>query len=299
MPDVGFIGVGNIGNPMCANVIKGGHRVVVHDLVEARAENLIELGAIWAESPAAVAAQSEVVLTSLPGPPEVSAVLRGADGVLDGAEPGLVCFDLSTNLPSTVKLLAERAAERGVLFLDAPVSNGVQGAIDATLAVMVGGDRAAFDAYRHVLECIGSNVFHMGELGMGALTKITNNMVSIGSGQLLIEALVIAEAAGLDPQRAYEVMRVASAQHYVRSGPALLERDFDHAPFYLQWAAKDVSLAVQVAREQGVPSPIASATSDMLNRAKNRGLGMKSVLATLLSAEADAGITHEPAEQGG
>ena len=148
MADVGFIGVGNIGNPMCANVIKGGHRVVVHDLVEEHAANLIELGAVWAESPAEVAAQSEVALLSLPGPTEVTAVLRGADGVLAGAEPGLVCFDLSTNLPSTVKLLAERAAEQGVTFLDSPVSNGVQGAIDATLAVMVGGDEAAFNKYK-------------------------------------------------------------------------------------------------------------------------------------------------------
>lgn len=292
MSDVGFIGVGNIGNPMCANVIKGGHQVVVHDLVEAHAENLIELGATWADSPAAVASQTEVVLTSLPGPPEVTTVLRGANGILEGAEQGLVCFDLSTNLPSTVKQLAERAAEQGVIFLDSPVSNGVQGAIDATLAVMVGGDQAAFDAYRHVLECIGAHVFHMGELGMGALAKITNNMVSIGSGQLIIEALVMAEAAGLDADKAYEVMSVASAQNYVRNVPTLLDRSFDDAQFFLQWAAKDVSLAVQVAREAGIPSPMASAASDMLNRAKNRGLGMKSPMATLLSAEEDAGVAH-------
>jgi 3-hydroxyisobutyrate dehydrogenase-like beta-hydroxyacid dehydrogenase len=292
MSDVGFIGVGKIGNPMCANVIKGGHRVVVHDLVEEHAANLIELGAVWAESPAEAASQSEVVLTSLPGPPEVTAVLRGADGILAGAQPGLVHFDLSTNLPSTVKLLAERAAEHGVTFLDSPVSNGVQGAIDATLAVMVGGDQAAFDKYRPVLECIGNNVFHMGELGMGALTKIINNMVGITSTQVLIEGTVIAEAAGLDPQKAYEVMSVASAQHYVRNMPALLERDFDDPSFFLKWAAKDVSLAVQVAREQGIPSPMASAASDMLNRAKNRGHDLKSVTATLLSAEEDAGVSH-------
>ena len=292
MTDVGFIGVGKIGNPMCANVIKGGHRVVVHDLVEEHAANLIELGANWAESPAQVASQSEVVLTSLPGPPEVTAVLRGADGILEGAVPGLVCFDLSTNLPSTVKLLAERAAERGVTFLDAPVSNGVQGAIDATLAVMVGGDLAAFERYKPVLQCIGNNVFHMGDLGMGALTKIVNNMVSITSIQVLIEAMVIAEAAGLDPQRAYDVMSVASAQNYVGNMPTLLKRDFDESSFFLKWAAKDVSLAVQVARETGIPSPIASAASDTLNRAKNRGHDMKSVMATLLSAEEDAGVSH-------
>ena len=292
MTDVGFIGVGNIGNPMCANVIKGGHRVIVNDLVEEHAANLIELGATWADSPAEVASQTEVTLLSLPGPAEVTTVLRGVDGLLEGAQPGLVCFDLSTNLPSTVKLLAERAAERGVTFLDSPVSNGVQGAIDATLAVMVGGDKAAFDKYKPVLECIGNNVFHMGELGMGALTKIVNNMVSIATMQVLIEATVIAEAGGLDAQQAYEVMSVASAQQYVRNMPTLLERNFEDSTFFLKWAAKDVSLAVQVAREAGIPSPIASAASDTLNRAKNRGLGMKSVMATLISAEEDAGVSH-------
>ena len=292
MADVGFIGVGKIGNPMCANVIKGGHRVVVHDLVEEHAANLIELGAIWADSPADVAAQSEVVLTSLPGPREVTAVLRGDDGILQGAEPGLVCFDLSTNLPSTVRQLAELAAAQGVTLLDSPVSNGVQGAIDATLAVMVGGEAAAFQRYRPVLECIGNNVFHLGELGNGAMTKIVNNMVSISTVQLVIEATVLAEAAGLDAQQTYEVLSVASAQRYVGTMPTLLERDFDDATFYLQWAAKDVGLAVQAARELGIPSPMAGASADHLNRAKNRGLGNKSVMATLVSMEADAGVSQ-------
>ena len=293
MADVGFIGTGKIGNPMCANVIKGGHRVVVHDIVEEQTANLIELGAVWAESPAAVAAQTEVVLTSLPGPPEVTAVLRGADGVLEGAEPGLVCFDLSTNLPSTVRLLAERAAEQGVTFLDSPVSNGVIGAERAELAVMVGGDKAAFDQYKPVLECIGNNVFHMGELGMGAMTKIINNMVGLTSMQVLIEATVLAEKTGLDPARVHEVMSVASARNYVGNMPVLLERNFEEATFYLQWAAKDVSLAVQAAREAGMPLPIASAAADTFARAKNRGLGRKSVMATLLSAEEDAGVTPD------
>ena len=293
MADVGFIGTGKIGNPMCANVIKGGHRVVVHDIVEEQTANLIELGAVWAESPAAVAAQTEVVLTSLPGPPEVTAVLRGADGVLEGAEPGLVCFDLSTNLPSTVRLLAERAAEQGVTFLDSPVSNGVIGAERAELAVMVGGDKAAFDKYKPVLECIGNNVFHMGELGMGAMTKIINNMVGLTSMQVLIEATVLAEKTGLDPARVHEVMSVASARNYVGNMPVLLERNFEEATFYLQWAAKDVSLAVQAAREAGMPLPIASAAADTFARAKNRGLGRKSVMATLLSAEEDAGVTPD------
>ncbi len=288
--DVGFIGTGKIGNPICANVIKGGHRVVVHDLIEEHTANLIELGAAWAESPAAAAAQSEVVLMSLPGPPEVEAVLRGPEGVLEGAQPGTTVFDLSTNLPSTIRRLAERAAERGVALLDSPVSNGVAGAERAELAVMVGGDRAACDQYKPLLDCIGNNVFHMGELGMGALTKIVNNMVGITSRQVLIEAAVLAEKAGLDPRRAHEVMSTASARPYVGGMPEMLERNYDESTFFLQWAAKDVSLAVQVAREEGMPLPLASAAADYLFRAKNRGHGLKAVTASLETAREDAGL---------
>ncbi len=288
--DIGFIGTGNIGNPMCANVIKGGHRVVVNDLVEEHTANLIELGATWAESPAAVAAQSEMVLTSLPGPPEFETVLLGDNGILSGAAAGTVCFDLSTNLPSAIRRLAARAAEQGVTLLDSPVSNGVDGAERAELAVMVGGDRAAFDKYKPVLDCIGNNVFYMGELGMGALTKVVNNMVGITCSQVLMEATVLARKAGLDPQRAYEVMSVASARTHLRAMPQLLERNYDDPTFFLQWAAKDVSLAVQIAGEEGIALPLASAAADYLLRAQNRGLGLSAVTATLQVAEQDAGL---------
>ena len=288
--NIGFIGTGNIGNPMCANVIKGGHRVVVNDLVEEHTANLIELGATWAESPAAVAAQSEMVLTSLPGPPEFETVLIGENGILSGAAPGTVCFDLSTNLPSAIRRLAARAAEQGITVLDSPVSNGVDGAERAELAVMVGGDRAAFDKYKPVLECIGNNVFYMGELGMGALTKVVNNMVGITCSQVLMEATVLARKAGLDPERAYEVMSVASARTHLRAMPQLLERNYDNPSFFLQWAAKDVSLAVQIAGEEGMALSLASAAADYLLRAKNRGLGLSAVTATLQVAEQDAGL---------
>ncbi len=288
--DIGFIGTGNIGNPMCANVIKGGHRVVVNDLVEEHTANLIELGATWAESPAAVAARSEMILTSLPGPPEFETVLLGEHGILSGAAAGTVCFDLTTNLPSAIRRLAAKAAEQGVTVLDSPVSNGVAGAQRAELAVMVGGDRAAFDKYKPVLECIGNNVFYMGESGMGALTKVVNNMVGITCSQVLMEATVLARKAGLDPQRAYEVMSVASARTHLRAMPQLLERNYDDPTFFLQWAAKDVSLAVQIAGEEGIAVPLASAAADYLLRASNRGLGLSAVAATLQVAEQDAGL---------
>ena len=288
--DVGFIGTGKIGNPMCANVIKGGHRVIVHDVVEEHTANLVELGADWAGSAAEVAARAEVLLTSLPGPAQVDSVFRDDGGILAGARPGLVCFDLSTNLPSTVRMLAERAAERGVTLVDSPVSNGVIGAQNAELAVMVGGTEAEFGKYLPVLESIGNNVFFLDELGMGCVAKIVNNMVGITSMQVLIEGVALAEKAGLDPAKAHEIMSVASARAYVRGMPALLERRFDDPTFFLQWAAKDVSLAVQVAREQGMPLPIASAAADTLMRAANRGQSRRSVQATLPTVEQDAGI---------
>ena len=288
--DVGFIGTGKIGNPMCANVIKGGHRVIVHDAVEEHTANLVELGADWAGSAAEVAARAEVLLTSLPGPAQVDSVFRDDGGILAGARPGLVCFDLSTNLPSTVRMLAERAAERGVTLVDSPVSNGVVGAQNAELAVMVGGTEAEFGKYLPVLESIGNNVFFLDELGMGCVAKIVNNMVGITSMQVLIEGVALAEKSGLDPAKAHEIMSVASARAYVRGMPALLERRFDDPTFFLQWAAKDVSLAVQVAREQGMPLPIASAAADTLMRAANRGQSHRSVQATLPTVEQDAGI---------
>ena len=288
--DVGFVGTGKIGNPMCANVIRGGHRVIVHDVVEEHAANLIELGASWAASAAEVAGQAELVLTSLPGPTQVDSVFRDDGGILAGAEPGLVCLDLSTNLPSTVRLLAERAAERGVTLVDSPVSNGVIGAERGELAVMVGGSEEQFGKYLPVLECIGSNVFFLDELGMGCVAKIVNNMVGITSMQVLIEGVALAEKAGLDPAKAHEIMSVASARAYVGGMPALLERNFDDPTFFLQWAAKDVSLAVQVAREQQMPLPIASAAADTLMRAANRGQSHRSVQSTLDTVEQDAGI---------
>ena len=288
--DVGFVGTGKIGNPMCANVIRGGHRVIVHDVVEEHTANLIELGASWAASAAEVAGQAEVVLTSLPGPAQVDSVFRDDGGILAGAEPGLVCLDLSTNLPSTVRLLAERAAERGVTLVDSPVSNGVIGAERGELAVMVGGSEEQFGKYLPVLECIGSNVFFLDELGMGCVAKIVNNMVGITSMQVLIEGVALAEKAGLDPAKAHEIMSVASARAYVGGMPALLERNFDDPTFFLQWAAKDVSLAVQVAREQQMPLPIAAAAADTLMRAANRGQSHRSVQSTLDTVEQDAGI---------
>jgi 3-hydroxyisobutyrate dehydrogenase-like beta-hydroxyacid dehydrogenase len=176
-------------------------------------------------------------------------------------------------------------------MLDAPVSGGVVGAENATLAVMVGGDREAFDRYEPLLQAIGENIFHMGEVGSGVLVKLINNMVALTSQQIVHEAVVLAEASGLDPLRAHEVMSVSSAQRYVAGIPRLLERDFDDPPFSLALAEKDVRLALEVAADANVALPVGAAAHENLLRAKARGLGEKSLGATLLVYEEAARIT--------
>jgi 3-hydroxyisobutyrate dehydrogenase-like beta-hydroxyacid dehydrogenase len=287
---VGFIGTGNIGNPMARNVLRAGHELFVNDLRESACANLLELGATWAATPAEAAAQAEVVLTSLPGPNEVEAVLTGADGILAGARPGMVYVDLSTNAPSTARRLAAVAAARGVTYLDAPVSGGVTGAEKATLCVMVGGDRAVFERYKPLLEAIGTNVFHLGDVGAGCTAKLVNNLIALGVGHLINEALVAGVKAGIDARTLYDVMAVSSAARFVPGVPRLLERHFDHATFTLALAAKDVGLAVSLGRENGVPMPAAAAIEQALLTAVAAGHGAKASSASLLLLEALAGV---------
>lgn len=290
----GFIGTGNMGNPMARNLIRAGYQLVVHDVRQEATANLIELGAQWADSPQAVAASSEVIFTSLPTPVEVEQVLTGPSGILAGARPGTVYFDLTTNSPSTVRRLAQIAAEHGVTMLDSPVSGGVEGAEAATLAVMVGGDKAAFEKYRPLLQAIGKNVFHLGELGNGCVAKLVNNLISLSVGQIIQEGVVLGVKAGLDPLTLYEVMNVASASRYVQQLPRLLERNFENPTFFLELAAKDVGLAVQLGRELGVPMTMSAVAEQHYIRGKARGLGRLSPQATLIVHEEAAGVVVKP-----
>ncbi|HVM52119.1 MAG TPA: NAD(P)-dependent oxidoreductase, partial [Acidimicrobiales bacterium] len=174
---VGFVGVGTMGNPMAANLLAAGHRLTVHDVRAESAANLLDAGAAWADSARAVADASDVTFLSLPNPADVTEVVTGAAGVLAGAAAGTTIVDLSTNAPEVVRALAASAAERGVGFLDAPVSGGVGGARKGSLAVMVGGDADAYAAQLPLLEVIGDRVFHVGDVGAGNVVKLLNNML--------------------------------------------------------------------------------------------------------------------------
>ena len=186
---IGFIGVGYMGRHMARNLVTGGHDLTLFDIRKEAAEELLSMGATWADSPRTVAEACEVVFTSLPRPQDVEEVATGEGGILSGAADGSVYFDLSTTDPDTISRIAAQAAAKGVSVLDAPVSGGTTGAEKGTLCVMVGGDRDAYDKYESALALIGNQVMYCGELGSGAICKIMNNFVGLSVGVLPVRGL--------------------------------------------------------------------------------------------------------------
>jgi 3-hydroxyisobutyrate dehydrogenase-like beta-hydroxyacid dehydrogenase len=234
------------------------------------------------------------VFTSLPGPPEVDSAVLGSGGLLEGAKPGMIHVDLSSNLPSAVRRLEQIEGARGLGFLDAPLSGMVTGAEAGTLTVFVGGDEKTLAAVKPLLETFGKNIFHVGpQVGMGNILKLTNNMMIHASSLLVQEALAIGVKAGIDANRLYEIWNVSSSSRFVQGIPRLLERNFDNPSFTMALTAKDVGLCVEAARELNVPTTVAAAASQVYVRSMARGLGDKLMSATLITIEEEAGIKIE------
>jgi 3-hydroxyisobutyrate dehydrogenase len=286
----GFIGTGNMGNPIARNLLKGGVELTVNDVRKEACANLIELGAKWADTPREVAQQSEVVFTSLPGPRQIDEVALAATGLYGGASEGLVHVDLSSNSLSAVKRLAGLAAQQGVSFLDAPVSGGTAGADAATLAVMVGGDKATFDKVKPYFDLIGQNIFHLGEVGAGTIHKLTNNMLALGASVLLQEVMTLGVKAGYDTKSLHSVWSVSSGRGQAAMMPNVLKRNWDNPFFSLALSAKDIGLCLEAARDLEVTMPVASAIGQWYTRSMVRGRGNKSWFATLATIEEDAAV---------
>ena len=271
--DVGFIGTGNMGNPMAGNLVKAGHRVIVHDLQREVATNLLEMGAHWADTPKEMAGDSEVVFTSLPMPRDVDAVTLGEDGILEGATPGSIYVDLSTNSPTAIRAIHRAFQEKGVMVADAPVSGGEYGAASGTLAVMVGGDEDVFRRIKPALDAIGSHVVHCGPIGSGMVCKICNNMISMGSGVLLAEAFTLGVKAGVDLAVLNDVIANSSGscRRLTERFPRHLFRGDFEPGFALGLAAKDVRLATDLGRELGLPMELANLVDQQHVEALGRG----------------------------
>lgn len=285
----GFIGTGNMGNPMARNLLAAGIELVVNDARQEACAALIEMGATWADSPREVAEQATVVFTSLPGPVQVDEVALAEDGIYAGAAPGTIHVDLSSNALSAVKRLAVLAGQRNVGFLDAPVSGGTAGAEKGTLAIMVGGEKASFDAVKPLLDVIGENVFHLGEVGSGTMLKLTNNMLALGGTLLLQEVMTLGAKAGFDPVTLHSVWGVSSGRGQAAAMPNVLKRNWDNPFFSLALSAKDIGLCLDAAKDLEVPMPVAQAVGQWYTRSLVRGRGNQSWFATLATIEEDAG----------
>ena len=280
---IGFIGIGAMGQPMLANVLKKGHTVVAYDVVEAALDGAVKLGAARAASSAAAARDSELVITILPSSSHVESAYLGAGGVLEGVGAGRLCIDMSTIDPSVSRRVAEAVSRRGARFIDAPVSGGVPRATDGTLAIMVGGDARDFEEARPVLAAMGANIIHVGPVGSGEVAKLCNNLIAGVSAVAVSEAFRIAEGFGVDAKVLTDVISKSSGNTWVMEHmhpvPGLVARSassHDYAPgFMTDLMAKDLGLAVNAARELRVPVVVAPAAQQVLRLASSHGLGRK------------------------
>jgi 3-hydroxyisobutyrate dehydrogenase len=291
---IGFIGLGNMGGPMALNLIKAGHALVVHDVRREAAAPHLERGAKWADSPRAAARESELILTSLPGPKEVEAVALGPDGIIHGAVAGTVYADLSTGSPTVMRKLHAAFKEKGVHVLDAPVSGGVWGAQRGSLQVMVGGDESIYREVKAVLGAVGDKVGYMGPIGAGTIAKLVHNMISITTRTIVAEGFTLGVKAGVKPEALLEAMRGASfGQGLLLSQMipnVVFKGDFDTVRFALRLARKDIGLATELAREYDVPMPMAAVAEQIMMEGLARGWGDKDSTSPWLLQEEAAGV---------
>lgn len=285
---LGFIGTGTIGLPMAKRLVLAGHELCVFDLDRKAMAPLVEAGAAACDSPAEVATRCRIVFTSLPGPAEVRDVVDS--GLLANLREGDVHVDLTTNSLDAVRELHRREAERGIDFLDAPVSGGAMGAAQGKLTVMASGSEGAFRRVSPILEAFASNQFYLGAAGNGTLVKLVNNAIFLCSGLVMQEGFVMAAKAGLDVQQLLEILRTSSGAVYAGLAGLFFGRNFDSPIFKLSIASKDVSLAVQSAEELGVWAPLTRAAAELYARAESSGLGGKVFFATLAALEEAAGV---------
>jgi 3-hydroxyisobutyrate dehydrogenase len=295
--NVGFIGLGTMGGPMALNLRAAGYALAVHDLKREAAAAHERAGARWAGSAREAAAGADVVFTSLPGPREVEAV--GAE-LFDALRPGAAWFDLSTNSPAVVRALHARFARNGIDVLDAPVSGGPRGAKTRKLALLVGGERAAFDRYRPLLDAIGDQVIYIGAVGAGSVAKLVHNCAGYAVQAAIAELFTMGVKAGVEPLALWAAIRQCSLgrmRTFDRMGNQFLQGKFEPPDFALELAHKDVTLATEVARELGVPMRIAGLAHAEMTEALNRGWGQRDSRAFLLLQQERAGVDiRVPAE---
>jgi 2-hydroxy-3-oxopropionate reductase len=273
-PKIGFIGLGIMGKPMARNLIKAGYPLVVHNRSRAKVDELVKDGANAAASPMEVAATADVIITMLPNSPDVELVALGPKGIMEGCRPGQLFIDMSTINPIVSQKIAKELSSAAVRMVDAPVSGGEKGAIDATLSIMAGGDPQDFEQALPIFNALGKTITHMGPLGSGGFTKLANQIIVAINLTAIGEALVFGTKAGVDPQKMIRALSggLAGSKCLDQKSEKILSGDF--APgFKIDLHSKDLNLISDAARSVGVPIPTAAFVEQLFAALRVRGRG--------------------------
>lgn len=280
---LGFIGLGAMGKPMAQNLLKAGFDLTVYDVNNEAVELLVQVGAKKGATPKDVAVASDIVITMLPNFHIVNMVMQGNSGILAGAKQGMTLIDMSSVSPTQTRQLAPLAEEKGIAYLDAPVSGGVAGAEKGILTIMVGGPEAIVKKMMPVLQALGKKIYHVGSVGSGDAMKIVNNLLLGINMAALSEALVLGAKAGLDPQMMREIIGTSSGGSYALEAKMpnfILKGNFEPG-FAIDLQYKDLELAVQTGKDLGMPLFMGNLAQQIFEQARTSGLGKKDISAVI------------------
>lgn len=298
MPEqIGFIGLGNMGAGMAANVLKAGFPLIVWNRTASRCDELVRQGAQAAATPADLAARCDIIITCVSDTPDVQQVIIGDDGVIHGVRPGSLVIDCSTISPQVSVELAAMLQERGVHMLDAPVSGGKEGAHRGTLTIMVGGEGDQFGRALSIFQAMGKTVTHVGGHGAGHTVKLVNQVLVVGNCLAMCEALLFAQAGGVDLQKTHAAISqgAAGSWMFANRGPHIMRRDW--SPFFtIDLQEKDLRLVMQAADQFGVPLPATSLIFQFYRTLQAQGFGGEGNHALMKALENLSGITIGPVE---
>ena len=269
---IGFIGLGIMGKPMAANLMKAGYRLVVYDVARTRMTEALAKGAEEGSSPADVASRSDWIITMLPNSPQVKEVALGPHGIIEGARKGSILIDMSSIAPAASREVAAALAARGVEVLDAPVSGGEPKAVEGTLAIMVGGKSEVYEQTKTMLLTMGSSAVYCGGIGSGNVTKLANQIIVALNIAAMSEALVLATKAGVNPEVVFNAIKGGLAGSTVLNAKAPMVLDGNFKPgFRIELHIKDLQNALDTAHEAGVPIPLTSQVMEIMQALKVDG----------------------------
>lgn len=269
---IGFIGLGIMGKPMSKNLLKAGYKLVVYDIVQEAVKEVVASGAEAGSSAKDVASKTDIVITMLPNSPHVKTVILGKDGVIEGIQKGKIVVDMSSIAPAVSQEVGKALAEKGVEFLDAPVSGGEPKAIDGTLAIMVGGKEEVFNKVKDILLKMGSSAVLCGDIGAGNVTKLANQIIVALNIAAMSEAYVLATKAGVDPAKVFDAIKGGLAGSTVLNAKSPMVLEGNYKPgFRIELHIKDLQNALDTGHDLGVPIPLTSVVMEIFQALKVEG----------------------------